>query len=103
MVVEPTVLRRQHCFLDVQGDLLEVACASVGVTQPSNLVLAARVIDHGRFGCGEVVRGRHLGARENDTERHDSRGGRQREERENSPQEDLQRRATRPWRTTAGP
>ena len=103
MVIEPPVLRCQYCFLDVQGNLLEVARASVGVTQPSNLVLASRVIDHGRLGCGEVVGGRHLGARENNTERHDSRGGRQHEERGNSPQEDLQRRATRPWRTTAGP
>ena len=90
MVVEPTVLGCQHCFLDVQRDLLEIACASVSVTQPSDFVLASREIDHGRFGCGEVVRGRHLGARENDTERDDSRGGRQREERSYSPQEDLQ-------------
>ena len=90
MVVEPTVLRCQHCFLDVQGDLLEVACASVSVTQPSDFVLASRVIDHGRLGCGEVVGSWHLGAREYDTERHDSRGGRQREERRNSPQENFQ-------------
>ena len=91
MVVEPTVLGCQHCFLDVRRDLLEVACASVSVTQPSDFVLASRVINHRRFGCGEVVRGRHLGPRENDTERHDSRGGRQREERRNSPQENFQR------------
>ena len=90
MVVEPTVLRCQHCFLDVQGDLLKVACASVGITQPSDFVLASRVINHRRFGGGEVVRGRHLGSRENDTERHDSHGGRQREERSDSPQENFQ-------------
>ena len=91
MVVEPTVFCCEYRLLNVQGDLLQVACASVGVTQPSDFVLTSRVIHHGRFGCGEVVRGRHLGARENDTERHDSRGGRQREKRRNSPQEDLQR------------
>ena len=90
MVVDPTVLRCEYRLLDVQGDLLKVACASVGVTKPSDFVFASRVIDHGRFGCREVVRGRHLGARENDTERHNSRGGRQGEERRNSPQEDFQ-------------
>ena len=90
MVVEPTVLRCEYRLLDVQRNLLEVACASVGVTQSSDLVLTSRVIDHGRLGCGEVVRGRHLGAREYDTERHNSRGGRQREERRNSPQENFQ-------------
>ena len=90
MVIEPSVLCCQHCFLDVQGDLLEVACASVGITQPSDFVLASRVINHRRFGCGEVVRGRHLGPRENDTERHDSHDGRQREERSDSPQENFQ-------------
>ena len=90
MVVEPTVLRCEYRLLDVKGDLLEVTCASVSVTQPPDFVLASRVIDHRRFGCGEVVRGRHLGPRENDTERHDSRGGREREERRNSPQENFQ-------------
>ena len=103
MVVEPTIFRREYCLLDMQGNLLEVACASVRVTESADLVLASRVIDHGCLGCREVVRGRHLGARENDTERHDSSGGRQRQKRDNSPQEDLQWRATRPWRTTTGP
>ena len=90
MVVEPTIFRREYCLLDMQGNLLEVACASVGVTMSPDVVLASRVIDHGRLGCREVVRGRHLSARENDTERHHGPGGRQCEKRGTSPQEDLQ-------------
>ena len=90
MIVEPTILRREYRLLDMQGNLLEVACASISVTESPDLVLASRVIDHGRLGCREVVRGRHLSARENDTERHHGPGGRQREKSGNSPQKDLQ-------------